>query len=124
MKIFLVILVEILLALIFMLSISKNYDGIIEFMCPFNNTLYSVSYSFFAATVYFIGGLTTILIYAVFNFTESRTINAYKKAHEKSEISHAEKDNKIQSLENKVKTLEIALENVLKNNNAEQDEES
>ena len=120
MKIFLVLLVEILLALIFMLFVSKNYDGIFEYICPFNKQVYTVSYAHFASIIYLIGGLTTIVMYALFNYSEAKTISAYKKAQEKSEISHAEKDSKILSLENKVKTLETALDNVLKNNDNQQ----
>lgn len=124
MKIFLVLLVEILLALIFMLFVSKNYDGIFEYTCPFNKQLYSVSYAHFASVIYLIGGLTTIVMYALFSFSETKTINAYKKSHEKNEIAHAEKDSKILSLENKVKTLETALDNVLKNKNKDSEEQS
>lgn len=120
MKIFLVLLVEILLALIFMLFMSNNYTGVFEYTCPFNKHVYSVQYSHFAAIIYLIGGLTTIFIYAIFSISESKTIAAYKKAHEKSEISHAEKDSKILSLENKVKTLETALNNIIKKDKDQQ----
>jgi len=123
MKIFLVLLVEILLALVFMLFISSNYDGVLEYTCPFNKQHYEVSYAYFASIIYLVGGLTTIFMYAIFNLSEAKTISAYKKAHEKNEIAHAEKDSKILSLENKVKTLETALDNVLKSNKNESDEQ-
>jgi len=120
MKIFLVLLVEILLALLFMLFVSQNYNSMFEYTCPFDKHLYSVSYVHFATVIYLIGALTTIILYAIFSYAETRALKAYKKEHEKSEISHAEKDNKIISLENKVKTLETALDNVLKKNDSEQ----
>jgi hypothetical protein len=49
---------------------------------------------------------------------EQAEMKAYvKKEYEKMSISKNEKDSQITALENKVKTLETALENVLKNNN-------
>ena len=54
----------------------------------------------------------------LFDMAEQTEMKAYvKKEYEKMSISKNEKDSQITALENKVKTLETALENVLKNNN-------
>lgn len=116
MKIFLVVLAEILLTLLFVLFAANNYDGIIQFTCPIDKQLYTISYVTFAAITYMIGGLSTVLIYTAINITEGRTISAYKKEREKNTIETAEKDDKIKALENKVKTLEKALDSVIKPN--------
>jgi len=121
MKIFLVLLVEILLALVFMLFVSQNYNSMFEYTCPFDKHLYTVSYVHFATIIYLIGALTAIIMYIFFSYGETRALKAYKKEHEKSAISNAEKDNKIISLENKVKTLETALGNLLKKKEKEQE---
>lgn len=114
MKIFLVILAEILLALVFILFLSSNYINGVEYVCPFTKQVYTIQYSHFAALIYIIGGLSILILYAIFSYSESKTIAAYKRAHENSEIANAEKDSKILSLENKIKTLETALDNILK----------
>ncbi len=114
MKIFIVVLTEVLLVLLFLFFASSNYDGVFQYTCPFDKQLYTVSYVTFAAITYLIGGLSTVFIYAVVNITESRALTAYKKEHEKNSISQNEKDDKIKALENKVKTLETALDNVIK----------
>lgn len=114
MKIILVILAEILLALLFVLFVSSNYINGIEYICPITKQVYTIEYSQFAALIYIIGGFSILILYAIFSYSESKTIAAYKRAHENSEIANAEKDSKILSLENKIKTLETALDNVLK----------
>ena len=114
MKILLIILTEILLTLLFIFFASHNYNGTFQYECPFNHQVYTVSYVTFAAITYLIGGLSTVLIYAIINIADTRKLSAYKKEREKNSITSAEKDDKIKSLESKVKTLEKALDTAIK----------
>ncbi|MBQ2644909.1 hypothetical protein IJG14_04970 [bacterium] len=115
MRILLVLLTEILLTLIFVYFASNYYNGEINYVCPFDNKEYSITYVHFAAITYLIGGISTLLIYAILNITDNKTILAYKKEREKHSVDSAEKDGQIKALENKIKTLETALDNVIKN---------
>lgn len=114
MKILLVILTEILLTLLFVFFASHNYNGTFQYTCPFDHQVYTISYVTFAAITYLIGGLSTVLIYAIINIADERKLSAYKKDREKNSITSAEKDDQIKALENKVKTLEKALDSVIK----------
>ncbi len=114
MKIFLVLLSEILLALLFIYFASNNYTGEIKFENPVTTHLITITYVHFAAITYFIGSISALILYAIFSLTEKNPKDAYKKEREQNSIDAAEKDNTIQALENKVKTLEKALENVIK----------
>ena len=52
-----------------------------------------------------------------FDIAEQDKLKAYKKEREKNSISGAEKDSEIAALENKVKTLETALDSLIKKDN-------
>jgi Na+/melibiose symporter-like transporter len=112
MKIFIVVLAEILLALLFLLFASNYGDGIVTLSC--NGAEHTISYQLFAAIVYLIGGISTILVYTVIDISETRKLAAYKKDREKTSVANEEKDSKISALENQVKTLEAALDSVIK----------
>lgn len=115
-KIVLVLLTEILLTLLFVFFASNHYEGIISFTCPFDKQIYVISYVKFAAVTYLAGAISTLVIYMLFNISEKNTLSAFQKEREKHSVISAEKDNMIEALENKVKTLESALKNVINHN--------
>lgn len=119
MKITFVLLAEVLLTLLFVFFASGHYNGTFNFTCPIDKQLYTISYIKFAAITYLAGGITTVLIYMILDIADQRKLNAYKNEREKNSVASAEKDSHIQALENKIKTLESALDNVLKNKDNE-----
>ncbi|MCR5261323.1 MAG: hypothetical protein K6C94_05740 [Candidatus Gastranaerophilales bacterium] len=119
MKITFVLLAEILLTLLFLYFAAGHYNGTLSLTCPFNNQLYTFSYIKFAALAYLAGGITTVLIYMILDIADQRKLKAFKNEREKNKVAEAEKDSQIEALENKIKTLESALDNVLKNKDEE-----
>lgn len=91
------------------IPISFNY------ICPIDGKEYQTTLAVYSAVIFMLCLMYVIVQYIVFDMAEQKTLKAYKKEYEKNSISEAEKDSKIQALENKVKTLETALDNVLKN---------
>ena len=119
MKITFVLLAEILLTLLFLFFASGHYGGTISYTCPIDGHLYTISYMKFTALAYLAGGITTILIYMILDIADQRKLKAFKTEREKNSVASAEKDSHIEALENKIKTLESALDNVLKNKDGE-----
>ncbi len=117
MKIFAVTFVESVLFFIFLLILVGNSDKI-NLQCIITQKTYTLDFPIIVAVAWFLGFIEMLIFQILFLKTrEKQKITAYKKQYEKNAVSEAEKDNQIKALENKVKTLETALESVLKKNN-------
>lgn len=121
-KIVLVLLTEILLTLLFVFFASNHYDGIVTITCPVDKQVYDISYVKFAAVTYLTGAISTLIIYMLFNISTKNTMNEIKKEREKHSVAAAEKDSLIAALENKVKTLETALNSIIENKDNKDEE--
>ena len=89
-----------------------------NYTCPFDGKEYQTTLAVLLTVVYLFSVFYATILHMLFDMAEQTEMKAYvKKEYEKMSISKNEKDSQITALENKVKTLETALENVLKNNN-------
>ena len=113
MKLLIVLLVEVIAVAVYVMLFADNFSGTLTYTCPFDKNMYTVTYINFAAAAFMAGCVTTLLIYLFMNISEQRVLNAYKKEREKNSVNTAEKDSQIKALENKIKTLETALNSVL-----------
>lgn len=112
-----ILAVQICLAAIIYFAVGNFIPECFNYTCPFNGGEYQTNYAVFAAAICLFTVFETIILYMIFDMAERETLKAYKKEREKNCISEAEKDSKIQALENKIKTLETALDSVIKKNN-------
>lgn len=112
-----ILAIQICLSAIIYFAVSKFMPECFNYTCPFNGMEYQTNYAVFAAAICLFTVFETIVLYMIFDMAEQQTLKAYKKEREKNSISEAEKNSKIQELENKIKTLETALDSVIKKNN-------
>lgn len=116
MKFILGFIIESILFAAVLLVIIGNTD-LIAVKNILNGQIYNVPYPYLLTAVWIIGTINMGLIsFNVASMKESKKISAYKKEYEKNSVEYAEKDDIIKALENKVKTLEAALESVIKKN--------
>lgn len=108
---------QICLVTMIYVTVGKFIPETFNYICPTDGMEYQTNYAIFAVAVSLFTVIETVILYVIFDMTEQQTLKAYKKEREKNCISEAEKDNKIQALENKIKTLETALNSVIKKNN-------
>lgn len=115
MKLFIGLIVESILFFVVLLAVIGNMD-MIAVKNILNGQVYNVFYPYLTASLWVAGVINMGLIaFNISNLKESKKISAYKKEYEKNSVAYAEKDDIIKALENKVKTLETALDSVLKN---------
>lgn len=112
-----ILTVQLCLAVMVYFAVGKFMPQCFNYTCPFNGAEYQTNYAIFATALCLFTVFETIVLYMIFDMAEQQTLKAYKKEREKNSISEAEKNSKIQELENKIKTLETALENIIKKNN-------
>ncbi len=108
---------EILTAAVIYIVVNAFLPQNFAYTCPFDGKEYQTTLAVLLTVVYLFSVFYATILHMFFDMAEQAKLKAYKKEYEKNSISEAEKDSQITALENKVKTLETALENVLKNNN-------
>ena len=87
------------------------------YTCPFDGNEYHTTVAILVTVVYLAGVVYSTILHMFFDIAEQDKLKAYKKEREKNSISGAEKDSEIAALENKVKTLETALDSLIKKDN-------
>lgn len=87
------------------------------YTCPFDGKEYQTTIAILITTVYLASVVFSTILHMLTDVAEQNKLKAYKKEHEKNSISGAEKDSVIAALENKVKTLETALDSLIKKEN-------
>lgn len=109
---------EILTAAVIYVVVNTFLPQKFAYTCPFDGKEYQTTLAVLLTVVYLFSVFYATILHMLFDMAEQAEMKAYvKKEYEKMSISKNEKDSQITALENKVKTLETALENVLKNNN-------
>lgn len=84
-------------------------------MCPIQHVNFEISIAHLTIIIFMVGIITGVT-FAAFNYTgRIETLLAYKKKYEKMSVQSDCDDTKVKALEAKIKTLEVALENALKN---------
>lgn len=84
-------------------------------MCPFQNVNFEISISHLTILIFGTGTLAGFS-FAAFNYAgKMESLNAYKRKFEKMSVQSDCDDTRVKSLEAKIQTLEIALQNALKN---------
>ncbi len=89
----------------------------ISYTCPFDGAEYQTTLAILISVVYIAGVIYSTMWHIVFDIAENNKLKAYKKEYEKNSITGAEKDSTIAALENKIKTLETALDSVIRKGN-------
>ena len=113
-----ILLGEILTAVAIYFGLNAYMPMDFNYTCPFDGKEYQTTLAVLLTVVYLFSVFYATILHMLFDMAEQAEMKAYvKKEYEKMSISKNEKDSQITALENKVKTLETALENVLKNNN-------
>ncbi len=84
-------------------------------MCPFQSTNFEISVTHLSLLIFGTGTVTGFM-FAAFNYAgKMESLNAYKRKFEKMSVQSDCDDTKVKALEAKIQTLEIALQNALKN---------
>lgn len=96
-------------------SVYVNVSNISGVICPVTVEKYNMSIGYFQFITFFIGIVTGTLFLKSYFDGKIETLNAYKRKCEKLSVQSDTDETKVQALEAKIKTLEIALENALKN---------
>lgn len=112
-----ILLVEILTAVAFYFALNTFMPMDFNYTCPINGKEYHTTVAILITVVYLLGMLYSSVLHMFFDVAEQDKLKAYKKEREKNSISGAEKDSEIAALENKVKTLETALDSLIKKEN-------
>lgn len=102
-------------AIYFVLNMLMPMD--FNYICPIDGKEYHTTIAVLITLVYLAGILYSTILHVFFDTAEQEKLKAYKKEREKNSISGAEKDSEIAALENKVKTLETALDSFIKKEN-------
>ncbi len=109
----LLITIIIAITVLYFAYINLNNDVIV--MCPFQNVNFEMSLSHLILLLATGGGLAGFS-FAAYNYAgKMNTLNAYKRKFEKMSVQSDCDDTKLKALETKIQTLEVALENALKN---------
>lgn len=108
---------EILTAVAIYIVVDMFMPQSLNYTCPFDGQEYQTTFAVLISVVYLAGVIYSTIFHIFFDMTEQNKLNAYKKEHEKNSITGAEKDSTIAALENKVKTLETALDSLIKKEN-------
>lgn len=117
MKFYLGILIEAILFFMFLL-IAESSVEILKLKCIISGKIYSVPFAYIVGAAWLLGMTGMFVLQSmVLKNAELKKLSDYKKQYEKKSIEKDEKDDKIKALENKVKTLETALDSVIKKNN-------
>lgn len=86
-------------------------------MCPLQHVNFEISIAHLAVII-FMAGIITGASFSTFNYSgRLDSLKAYKRKHEKMSVQSDSDETRIKTLEEKIKTLEVALENALNNNN-------
>lgn len=112
-----VIGVAICLAVALYIVVGHFYAGGVNVICPISHEKYYISYALLISGIYAVSVLYTAILYIFLDFSDANKLKAYKREYEKNSVSKEEKDSQIKALENKVKTLEAALDSIIKKDN-------
>lgn len=83
-------------------------------MCPFQNVNFEISITHLTLLIFAAGAIAGFM-FAGFNYAgKIESLQAYKRKFEKMSVQSDCDDTKVKSLEAKIQTLEVALENALK----------
>lgn len=114
----LVILIgEILTAVAIYIVVDMLMPQSLNYTCPFDGQEYQTTLAILISVVYIAGVVYSTILHIIFDIAERNKLKAYKKEYEKNSITGAEKDSTIAALENKVKTLETALDSLIRKEN-------
>lgn len=108
---------EILTAAVIYVVVNTFLPQNFAYTCPFDGKEYQTTFAILISAVYIVSVVYATILHMIFGVAEQGKLKAYQKEREKNSISGAEKDSEIAALENKVKTLETALENLIKKKN-------
>lgn len=112
-----ILLGEILTAVAIYFVLNAYMPMDFDYTCPFDGKEYQTTFAILISAVYIVSVVYATILHMIFGAAEQGKLKAYQKEREKNSISGAEKDSEIAALENKVKTLETALENLIKKKN-------
>lgn len=108
---------EILTAVAIYVVVNMLMPQSFTYTCPFDGQKYQTTFAIMISVIYLAGVIYSTILHMLFDIAEQNKLKAYKKEHEKNSITGAEKDSTIAALENKVKTLETALDSLIKKEN-------
>lgn len=109
-----ILLAEILTAVAIYFVLNAYMPMDFNYTCPIDKNEYHTTVAILITVVYVAGVVYSTVLHMFFDIAEQDKLKAYKKEREKNSISGAEKDSEIAALENKVKTLETALDSLIK----------
>lgn len=112
-----ILLIEILTAVAIYFVLNSYMPMDFNYTCPIDGKEYHTTVAILITAVYLAGVIYSTILHMFFDIAEQDKLKAYKKEREKNSISGAEKDSEIAALENKVKTLETALDSLIKKEN-------
>lgn len=112
-----VLLVEILTAVAIYFVLNTYMPMDFNYTCPFDGKEYQTTFAILISAAYIVSVVYATILHMLSDITEHGKLKAYQKEREKNSISGAEKDSVIAALENKVKTLETALDSLIKKEN-------
>ncbi len=93
--------------------ISKNTSLDMTLYCPFMRKEFAANFVMMAAQFLFTGIIVGTLMSIYFMSPKAEDLSAYKRRCEKLSVETDSSDTRIQALEAKIQTLEIALKNAL-----------
>lgn len=93
--------------------ISKNTNIDMTLYCPFMHKEFSANFIAMAVQFLFTGIIVGTLMTIYFLSSKTEDLSAYKRRCEKLSVETDSSDTRIQALEAKIQTLEIALKNAL-----------
>lgn len=111
----LIIAIIMTLAIIYTSCININQQVI--FYCPIEHKTITISHAIFRMAIYFAGIVAGGLFTTFFTSKSKEELSAYKNRCEKLSVVSDSSETKINALETKIQTLEIALKNALNKNN-------
>ncbi len=92
-----------------------NINAIATIMCPIQHVNFDISIAHLIAIMFMLGIISGFTFCAFSYAGKIDLIQAYKKKYEKMSVQSDSDDSRIKVLEEKIKTLEIALDNALRN---------
>ena len=108
----LLITIMVTITVLYFAYVNLNTNLIV--MCPLQNINFEMN-AVHLILLLFAGGALSGFSFAAYNYAgKMETLNAYKRKFEKMSVQSDCDDTKLKALETKIQTLEVALENALK----------
>lgn len=109
------ILIDMLIAAAFAVFLFFNWDKAVEYFCPIMQKVYITKLGYISLGIFITAQIGGYALCAFFKTNIAELCNAYQKRHENISIQKDDDNARIEVLEAKIKTLEVALESALKN---------